>query len=167
MRRNHGRATEEVGGWGQLTARHSSQSYARGALIYTPEQPADDVVLLSSGQLALHLISDEGRALTLRVVEPGQLCGQIALAPGQLAKNRVELRFGFLLRKHLEIGQGLTNCSEHCVSMRSSVRMIGQLCLHQRSEFLHSSSRRGIDAIQMQLKTLHEVGIFFHREISA
>ncbi|KPV51471.1 cyclic nucleotide-binding protein [Kouleothrix aurantiaca] len=82
MRRNHGRATEEVGGWGQLTARHSSQSYARGALIYTPEQPADDVVLLSSGQLALHLISDEGRALTLRVVDPGQLCGQIALAPG-------------------------------------------------------------------------------------
>jgi CRP-like cAMP-binding protein len=37
-------------------------------------------MLLSSGQIGLHLISDEGRALTLRVIEPGQLFGQIALA---------------------------------------------------------------------------------------
>lgn len=79
MRRPIGRSTEEVGEWGQLAARRSATEYSRGALVYTPEQPADDLLLLGSGQVALHLISDEGRALTIRVVEPGQLFGQIAL----------------------------------------------------------------------------------------
>lgn len=79
MRRPIGRSTEEVGEWGQLAARRSAIEYSRGALVYTPEQPADDLLLLGSGQVALHLISDEGRALTIRVVEPGQLFGQIAI----------------------------------------------------------------------------------------
>ena len=82
MRRNHSRTTEEVGVWGQLVTRRSARAYARGALIYTPDAQADEVVLVSSGQVGLHLISDEGRALTVRVVKPGQLCGQIALAGG-------------------------------------------------------------------------------------
>ncbi len=80
MRQQNGRATEEDGVWGQLAAGRSAVSYPRGALVYTPDQPATDLLLLNSGQIGLHLISDEGRALTLRVVEPGQLLGQIALA---------------------------------------------------------------------------------------
>lgn len=79
MRRNNSRTTEEVGAWGQLALRRNAVEYARGSLIYTPNQPADDLLLLCGGQVALHLISDEGRALTIRVVEPGQLFGQIAL----------------------------------------------------------------------------------------
>lgn len=82
MRRISGRVSEEVGVWGQLAARGRSAEYGRGALVYSPDQPADDLLLLGSGQVALHLISNEGRALTLRVVEPGQLFGQIALAGG-------------------------------------------------------------------------------------
>jgi len=81
MRQQNGRAYEEVGVWGQFAAGRSTSSYPRGALVYTPEQPANDLLLLNNGQIGLHLISDEGRALTLRVVEPGQLLGQIALAP--------------------------------------------------------------------------------------
>ncbi len=80
MRHNLGRATEEVGAWGQLAHGRSAVGYPRGSIIYTPQQPAGELMLLSSGQVGLHLISDEGRALTLRVIEPGQLFGQIALA---------------------------------------------------------------------------------------
>src|SRR5689334_8847111 len=80
MRQQHSAAPEEVGVWGALAMGRSTVSYPRGALIYTPAQPAGDLLLLSSGQVGLHLISDEGRALTLRVVEPGQLFGQIVLA---------------------------------------------------------------------------------------
>jgi len=80
MRQENGRATEGAGMWEQFAAGRSTSSYPRGALVYTPEQPAKDLLLLNSGQIGLHLISDEGRALTLRLVEPGQLLGQIALA---------------------------------------------------------------------------------------
>src|SRR5262249_53071337 len=80
MRQPNGRAIEEAGLSEQFAAGRNTSSYPRRALVYTPEQPADDLLLLSSGQIGLHLISDEGRALTLRVVEPGQLLGQIALA---------------------------------------------------------------------------------------
>jgi len=79
MRRNISRTTEEVGAWGQLALRRNAVEYARGSLIYTPTQPADELLLLCGGQVALHLISDEGRALTIRMVEPGQLFGQIAI----------------------------------------------------------------------------------------
>ena len=80
MRQQNGRATDEVGVWEPLTIGRRTLQYPRGALVYTPEQPASDLLLLDSGQIGLHLISDEGRALTLRLVEPGQLLGQIALA---------------------------------------------------------------------------------------
>lgn len=82
MRQPNGRAAEALGTWGQLAAGHTAISHPRGTLIYTPAQPASELLLLSSGQIGLHLISDEGRALTLRLVEPGQLFGQIALAAG-------------------------------------------------------------------------------------
>jgi CRP/FNR family transcriptional regulator, cyclic AMP receptor protein len=80
MRRNKDRATETVGTWGQLAGGRGAESLPRGSLIYTPEQPADELVLLSSGQVGLHLLSDEGRALTLRVIQPGQIFGHMALA---------------------------------------------------------------------------------------
>jgi CRP-like cAMP-binding protein len=80
MRRNKGRVTEQVGVWAQLAQGRDAADYSRGSLIYTPKEPAEELMLLSSGQIGLHLISSEGRSLTLRVIEPGQLFGQIALA---------------------------------------------------------------------------------------
>jgi CRP-like cAMP-binding protein len=82
MRRNKSRAAEDVGAWGQLVQGRDIASYPRGRLIYTPSQPADQLLLLSAGQVGLHLMSEEGRALTLRVIEPGQLLGHVALAHG-------------------------------------------------------------------------------------
>ena len=80
MRRSQARVIEDVGVWGQIAQGRDPVSYARGNMIFTPDQPAETVLLLSSGQVGLHLSSDEGRALTLRVIEPGLLFGQIALA---------------------------------------------------------------------------------------
>src|SRR5262245_24249902 len=80
MQRSEARVIEDVGMWGRIAQGRAAVGYARGNLIYTPEQPAEQLLLLSSGQVGLHLSSDEGRALTLRVIEPGQLFGQIALA---------------------------------------------------------------------------------------
>jgi CRP-like cAMP-binding protein len=82
MRRSQARVNEDLGVWGQIAQGRDAVGYARGDIIYTPAQSADAVLLLSSGQVGLQLSSDEGRALTLRVIEPGQLFGQIALAEG-------------------------------------------------------------------------------------
>lgn len=80
MPRIDGRARQTVGAWEQLAEGRSATSYPRGRIIYTPAQSADTLLILASGQVALHLMSDEGRALTVRVIEPGELFGQIALA---------------------------------------------------------------------------------------
>jgi CRP-like cAMP-binding protein len=77
---NTGRAAEQLGAWEQLTEGRSASAHARGRLIYTPAQPAGELLLLASGQVGLHLLSDEGRALMVRLIEPGELFGQIALA---------------------------------------------------------------------------------------
>lgn len=79
MLRNNGRATEEVVVWGRLAEGRDAVGYPRGHFIYSPDRPAEELHLLTAGQVALHLMSDESRALTLRVIEPGQLFGQIAL----------------------------------------------------------------------------------------
>jgi CRP-like cAMP-binding protein len=82
MGRSQARVVEDVGVWGQIAQGREAVGYARGSMIYTPDQPAEALWLLSSGQVGLHLSSDEGRALTLRVIEPGQIFGQISLADG-------------------------------------------------------------------------------------
>src|SRR5262245_8495336 len=79
MRRKKDREVESVGAWEQIVQGREAESFSRGSLIYRPDQPARDLLLLIGGQVGLYLLSSEGRALTLRVMEPGQLFGQVAL----------------------------------------------------------------------------------------
>lgn len=55
------------------------RSFPRGSFLYTPEDPAQSLYVLRSGQVSLSMISSTGRALTVQVVEPGQLFGHSAL----------------------------------------------------------------------------------------
>ena len=82
MRRKKHQDTDSVGVWGQLAQERDVESAARSAIIYSPDQPACELLLLRSGQVALYLLSPEGRTLTLRVVEPGQLFGYVAIGDG-------------------------------------------------------------------------------------
>jgi CRP-like cAMP-binding protein len=60
----------------------SEQSFRRHSYIYTPEHPAYALYMLRSGQVGLQMLSNEGRALTIKVVEPGQVFGHSALDGG-------------------------------------------------------------------------------------
>jgi CRP-like cAMP-binding protein len=82
MRRKKDQDIESVGAWGQLAQGCAVEAGERGAMLYTPGQPGSDLLLLRSGQVALFLLSAESRALTLRVLEPGQLFGHVAVADG-------------------------------------------------------------------------------------
>lgn len=60
----------------------SRQSFRRHSYIYAPGHPAHALYLLVSGQVILQMLSGEGRVLTVKVVEPGQLFGYAALEEG-------------------------------------------------------------------------------------
>ncbi len=61
--------------WAILTDGRVAERAERGTLIYAPDHAADHLYVLQSGAVNLHLRSGEGRALTLRIVEAGQLFG--------------------------------------------------------------------------------------------
>jgi CRP-like cAMP-binding protein len=82
MRRKKNQGIESVGIWERLARERDIEDRQRGTVIYAPNQPAEELLLLRSGQVALYLLSPEGRTLTLRVLEPGQLLGLVAVADG-------------------------------------------------------------------------------------
>lgn len=64
--------------WARLVEGRATEQLARGSTIYTPEQPARELFLLIEGQVSLYLFEPDRRPLTLRVVQPGHLFGQVA-----------------------------------------------------------------------------------------
>jgi CRP/FNR family cyclic AMP-dependent transcriptional regulator len=82
MRRKRHEGKESVGNWGRLAQGHPVEDAARGATLYTPAQPAADMLLLRGGQVALYLLSSEARTLTLRIIEAGHLFGHVSVADG-------------------------------------------------------------------------------------
>jgi CRP-like cAMP-binding protein len=65
-----------------LEAYGTVQSFHQRSFIYTPSQSAQTLYLLQAGQVSLQLVSSSGRALTIQVVEGGQLFGLSTLAGG-------------------------------------------------------------------------------------
>ncbi|MFL5801562.1 MAG: Crp/Fnr family transcriptional regulator [Roseiflexaceae bacterium] len=105
MRRKHQQGIESAGDWERLANGRAVESAPRGTIFYRPEQPAEELLLLRSGQVALYLLSDEGRTLTLRVVEPGQIFGHVAIADGgsynKFAEALTPVRFSRVARAEL------------------------------------------------------------------
>jgi CRP-like cAMP-binding protein len=54
-------------------------TFRRNSVVYMPGQPAQTLYLVRSGQISLQLLSSSGQALTLQVVEAGQMFGYCAL----------------------------------------------------------------------------------------
>ena len=77
-----GEETAQRALWGALEPLGSIQLFRRHSTIFTPGQPAHALFLLHSGQVSLQMLSAEGRVLTVKVVEPGQIFGHSALDGG-------------------------------------------------------------------------------------
>jgi CRP/FNR family transcriptional regulator, cyclic AMP receptor protein len=60
----------------------SVAEYPAGHIFYAPDDPADRVYLLQRGRVRLYKLSPEGRALTLMLLEPPAIFGEMALAEG-------------------------------------------------------------------------------------
>ena len=58
-----------------LQSKRISGTFSRGATLFMEGQPADGVYLLCSGRVKLSTYSEEGRAIILRIAEPGEVLG--------------------------------------------------------------------------------------------
>jgi CRP-like cAMP-binding protein len=69
--------------WTFMGLRPTRHSYRRGDYLYTPEQSARELFLVTRGHIRLQMVSAEGRTLTMRMLEAGQICGHAALGNGE------------------------------------------------------------------------------------
>jgi len=53
--------------------------FRRRETIFTAWDPSDRIYLLRSGRVKLYMLSDEGREITLAIMEPGDIFGETAL----------------------------------------------------------------------------------------
>ncbi len=56
--------------------------YPSGQIFFAPEQRGDRLFLLRRGRVRIYKLSPEGRALTLLILEPSSLFGEMALSDG-------------------------------------------------------------------------------------
>lgn len=82
MRWSTERVSEASGAWLELIREGEAEleSRPRGSVVYAPGAPASDLLLLMSGRVGLFMRSPEGRSITLRMVDGGELFGHVALA---------------------------------------------------------------------------------------
>jgi CRP-like cAMP-binding protein len=80
IRRTTERTTESASAWQQRLPSGDPEQYATGTTIYAPGQAASAVFLLTAGKVGVFLRSEEGRALTLLMIEPGQIFAHVALS---------------------------------------------------------------------------------------
>ena len=52
-------------------------SYRKGQVVFMPEDSADAIFVLHSGKIKLSRIGDDGKELTLGIVEPGETFGEV------------------------------------------------------------------------------------------
>jgi CRP-like cAMP-binding protein len=65
--------------WDELERRGITRRFVKGGIIYAPDEPATELYVIKEGRVALNLLSPEGRTLTVRVVEAGEVFGHAAL----------------------------------------------------------------------------------------
>ena len=65
----------------QLDRAISQADYPSGQIFYAPEEHGDRLYLLRRGRVRIYKLSPEGRALTLLILEPSSIFGEMALSP--------------------------------------------------------------------------------------
>jgi CRP-like cAMP-binding protein len=79
--------------------------YPSGQIFFAPEESGDRLYLLRRGRVRIYKLSPEGRALTLLILEPSSLFGEMALAEGWVhdtfAEAMTECSIGTIRRDEL------------------------------------------------------------------
>jgi len=55
------------------------KSFARGGIIYLPEDSSESVYLLKKGRVKISGLSEDGKEVTMDIIEPGEIFGELSL----------------------------------------------------------------------------------------
>lgn len=81
--------------------------YPSGQIFFAPEEAGDRLYLLRRGRVRIYKLSPEGRALTLLILEPSSLFGEMALAEDWVhdtfAESMTECSIGTIRRDDLRL----------------------------------------------------------------
>jgi CRP/FNR family transcriptional regulator, cyclic AMP receptor protein len=89
----------------QIERQISYAEYPAGHLFYAPDDDGDQILILRRGRVRIYKLSLEGRALTLLMLEPSSVFGEMALAEqwrhDSFAEAMTECQVGSLSRREL------------------------------------------------------------------
>ncbi len=63
-----------------ITAVSRLRTFRRGQIVFSRDDPGDTVIVVVSGRVKMVVRSADGGALTLAVIQPGDLFGELAVA---------------------------------------------------------------------------------------
>ena len=66
----------EMNGLGQIT---HMESVPRGSYFYLPKDPSDRIYFIKEGRVKISKLSDDGKEITLAILETGEVFGEMAL----------------------------------------------------------------------------------------
>ncbi|HWQ12051.1 MAG TPA: Crp/Fnr family transcriptional regulator [Roseiflexaceae bacterium] len=89
----------------------SVAEYPAGYTFYAPEDAGERVYLLRRGRVRLYKLSPEGRALTLMLLEPPAIFGELALAEGG---------------RHDSFAEAMTDCTVGLLGREALRRVLGR-----------------------------------------
>lgn len=67
-----------------------SQRYLRGELVFSQSQPTTSLFILKSGRIRVFRVTEEGRAMTIGILEPGAVFGEMVLVGQRMHDNYAE-----------------------------------------------------------------------------
>lgn len=73
-----------------LEAASPHRTYQRGELIYSPHHPETTLFIVKAGRVRIFRVAEDGKALTLAILEPGAIFGEMLLVGQQMYDNYAE-----------------------------------------------------------------------------
>jgi CRP/FNR family transcriptional regulator, cyclic AMP receptor protein len=66
------------------------REYPAGSLVYSPHQPVQALFILKRGRIRIFRVSEDGRALTTAIIEPGTIFGEMVAVGQQMHDSFAE-----------------------------------------------------------------------------
>jgi CRP/FNR family cyclic AMP-dependent transcriptional regulator len=62
----------------------------KGSCVYLPSDPADSIFLIKEGRVSISKLTEEGKEVTLMILSPGEIFGELALVDERLRDQAAE-----------------------------------------------------------------------------
>jgi len=67
-----------------------SQRFLRGELVFSQSQPSSSLFILKTGRIRVFRVTEEGKAMTIGILEPGAVFGEMVLVGQRMHDNYAE-----------------------------------------------------------------------------